>query len=188
VILEPRRPAVKAGPAWLFPPPGGFLQASAVAEANLVRLVTEAAAGARAIADLFAGSGTFSLPLAAIAPVYAAESSAEALTALAQAAHAPGLKPVRTERRDLFRRPLTRQELARFDLVVMDPPRAGAEVQSRELAASSVRRAVMVSCNPQTLARDLRLLVSGGFQLTRVTPVDQFLYSPHMETVAVLKR
>ena len=98
------------------------------------------------------------------------------------------LKPVTTERRDLFRQPMTRDELKRFDVAVIDPPRAGAETQAANLAASKLERLAMVSCNAVTFARDLRLLVDGGWRVDRVTPIDQFLWSPHIEIVAALSR
>jgi 23S rRNA (uracil1939-C5)-methyltransferase len=188
-ILEMRPPALRAGAASLTPPPGGFLQAAAPAEAAMVKLVEEATAGAGYIADLFAGSGTFTLPLASRARVHAAESDQPALAALQRAVTtAPGLKPVTTEPRDLFRRPLTEAELNRFDAVILDPPRAGAEAQCARLAASKVKRVAYVSCSPATLARDLRTLVDGGYSIDAVTPIDQFLWSPHVEAVAVLSR
>jgi 23S rRNA (uracil1939-C5)-methyltransferase len=189
VMLEQRTPALRFGDAYLTPPPGGFLQATEPSEAAMLRLVTEAVGDARKIVDLFAGSGTFSLPLARRASVHAVESDAPALAALAQAARkAPALKPVTTERRDLFRQPLTRDELKRFDVAVIDPPRAGAEAQAANLAASKLERLAMVSCNAVTFARDLRLLVDGGWRVDRVTPIDQFLWSPHIEIVAALSR
>lgn len=189
ILLETRAPAIRAGAALLTPPPGGFLQASGEAEAAMLRIVAEAVQGAGYIADLFAGSGTFSLPLASSARVHAVESDEAALAALARATKsAPALKPVTTEIRDLFRRPLTEAELNKFDAVVLDPPRAGAEDQARRLAASKVKRIVYVSCSPATLARDLRLLVDGGYAIDGVTPVDQFLWSAHIEAVAVLRR
>jgi 23S rRNA (uracil1939-C5)-methyltransferase len=95
---------------------------------------------------------------------------------------------VTTERRDLFRRPLLAHELGRYQAVVFDPPRAGAKTQAEELAASPVRVVVAVSCSPATFARDARILVDGGYRLDRVTPVDQFLFSPHVELVAVFRR
>jgi 23S rRNA (uracil1939-C5)-methyltransferase len=155
----------------------------------MVRLVAEAVGDARRVADLFAGAGTFSLPLAQRASVHAVESDASSLAALSQAARrATNIKPVVTERRDLFRQPLTKEELKRFDAVVMDPPRAGAEAQAANLAASRMERLAMVSCNAVTFARDLRLLVDGGWRIDRVTPIDQFLWSPHIEIVAALSR
>ncbi len=189
VAMERTAPAVRAGGALLSPPPGGFLQACAESEAAMLALVKEAVGDARRIVDLFAGAGTFSLPLASTATVHAAESDEAALASLDRAARrARDLKPVTTERRDLFRRPLTRDELKRFDAAVIDPPRAGAEAQTRELAASGVKRIAMVSCNPTTFARDLALLLQAGYRAVKITPVDQFLWSSHVEVVAQLKR
>jgi 23S rRNA (uracil1939-C5)-methyltransferase len=189
VVLQARAPAVRMGEAWVTPPPGGFLQAAEPAERALVGLVRAHVGDSRRIADLFAGSGAFSLALASTATVHAVESDAAALAALKAAAQAtPALKPVTTEHRDLFRRPLTPEDLRRFDAVVLDPPRAGAEDQCVQLARATVPRVAMVSCNAATLARDLRILVDGGYRLGAVTPVDQFLWSPHIEIVAVLTR
>ncbi len=189
LLIALRQPVIRAGAAFLTPPPGGFLQACAPSESAMAQLVSEAIGPARRVADLFAGAGTFSLRLAASATVHAVESDAPALAALEKSARAtPTLKPVTTERRDLFRRPLTPPELKRFDAVVIDPPRAGAEDQTRQLAASSVPRIAMVSCNATTFARDLRILIDGGYKPTQITPIDQFLWSPHIEVVAALKR
>ncbi len=144
---------------------------------------------AKRIADLFAGAGTFTLRLARIGRVHAAESDDKALKALDHGArNTQGLKPVTVEKRDLFRRPLTAQELKVFDAVVFDPPRAGAEAQVKEIARSGVKKIVAVSCNPLTLARDLAILIEAGYRLTRVTPIDQFLWSPHVEAVAVVEK
>jgi 23S rRNA (uracil1939-C5)-methyltransferase len=121
--------------------------------------------------------------------VLAADSDAPAVAALARAAErTPGLKPLETEVRDLFRRPLGADELKRFDAVVFDPPRQGAEAQALALAGSAVATIVAVSCNPATLARDARILVDGGYRLARVTPIDQFRYSIHVEVVALFQR
>lgn len=187
--MERAAPLLQVGSAMLSPPPGGFLQACRESEAAMLSLVQDAIGGARRIVDLFAGAGTFSLPLAANATVYAVESEEAALAALQQAARkTSGLKPVTVEKRDLFRRPLTRADLQRFDAAVIDPPRAGAEAQTRELAASTVKRAAMVSCNAMTFARDLKIMTQAGWRVTRVTPVDQFLWSAHIEIVAALER
>jgi 23S rRNA (uracil1939-C5)-methyltransferase len=168
-------------------PPGAFLQATAAGEAALAKLVAEHCNGGKAIADLFAGVGPFALRLAERARVTALDGDEAAITALRRAAGtAQGLKPIEAETRDLFRRPLVPSELARFDRVVFDPPRQGAQAQARELAQSAVPIVVAVSCNPSTFARDARILVDGGYRLERVTPVDQFLYSPHVELVARL--
>lgn len=181
-----RRPvAVRFAGLPVTPPPGAFLQASAEGEAALVAAVMENIGEAKRVADLFAGLGTFSVPLAQRAAVHAVEGDAPALAALNKAA---GALRLTTERRDLFENPLTAKELARFDAVVFDPPRAGAAAQAQALAASKVPLVVAVSCNPATFARDARTLADGGYALTRVTPVDQFLWSAHVEVVGVFKR
>ena len=184
-----RRPAVVdfAGIA-VEPPPGAFLQASPEAEAVLVAEVTGAAGGARRIADLFAGSGTFTFPLARQATVHAVERTAAYAEAIRRAANRDRLAGVTVEVRDLFRRPLDALALAGFEAVVFDPPRAGAAAQCRELAAAPVPVVIGVSCNPATFARDARILVDGGYQLTRVLPVDQFLWSAHVELVGIFLR
>ena len=170
-------------------PPGAFLQASREAEATLAGLVRDGAQGAKRLADLFAGLGTFTFALAKEAAVDAYEADEAAVHALAEAARrTPKLKPVRGIVRDLFRSPLSVKELKAYDAVVFDPPRAGAAAQAETLAKSEVSRLVAVSCNPGTLARDLRILVDGGYRITRVTPVDQFRFSPHIEVVAQLTR
>ncbi|MGZ8400514.1 MAG: class I SAM-dependent RNA methyltransferase [Methyloceanibacter sp.] len=170
-------------------PAGAFLQASREAEATLVELVRAGVSGAKRVADLFAGLGTFTFALAGDAAVDAFEADEAALAALAEASRKTSrLKPVRGVVRDLFRSPLGVKELKAYDAVVFDPPRAGAAAQAGTLAKAEVPKLVAVSCNPGTLARDLRILVDGGYRITRVTPVDQFLFSPHIEVVAQLKR
>ena len=189
VVMERITPSLPAGGAHLMPPPGGFLQACAASEAAMLELIKEAVGDARRVIDLFAGSGTFTLPLASTATVHAIEGEGPAIAALERAAkRAQGLKPVTVEKRDLFRRPLTRDELKRFDAAVIDPPRAGAEAQTQQLTASSVKRVAMVSCNAQTFARDLGMMLKGAWRVTRITPIDQFLWSPHIEIVAQLRR
>ena len=144
---------------------------------------------AKKVADLFAGCGSFALRLAKNSEVHAVESDAAALAALDRGFRfTPGLKRVTTERRDLFRRPLTFKELNAFDGLVFDPPRAGAEDQSKQIARSDVPYVAAVSCNPATLARDLSILIAGGYRLKSVTPIDQFLWSPHVEAVALLEK
>jgi 23S rRNA (uracil1939-C5)-methyltransferase len=182
-------PEIRLSGAQVRPPPGAFLQASREAEAALVALVREGVTGAKRVADLFAGLGTFTFALAKDAAVDAFEADEAALAALAEASRrTPRLKPVRSFVRDLFRSPLGVKELKAYDGVVFDPPRAGAAAQAGTLAKSEVPRLVAVSCNPGTLARDLRILVDGGYRIARVTPVDQFLFSPHIEVVAHLTR
>lgn len=189
VLLEVRPPLLDMGGAAVKPAPGGFTQATLEGEETLSRLVLDGVGKARTVADLFSGIGTFALRLARSANVHAVEGDAAAIAAFDQALRMPkGLKKVTFERRDLFRRPLVREELEPFDAVVFDPPRAGAQAQAELLAASKVKTVVAVSCNPATLARDLALLTASGYTLQSVTPVDQFQYSPHIEVVAVLNR
>jgi len=188
IALE-RAPTLRMGKTTVQLPPAVFLQATAEGEAALARLVLAACAGAANIADLFAGVGPFALRLAERARVVAVDDNEAPLSALKRAAASTaGLKPVEIERRDLFRRPLGATELKRFDAVVFDPPRQGAEMQARELAASSVPLIVAVSCNPGTFARDMRELVRGGYRITEITPVDQFRYAAHVEIVARLEK
>jgi 23S rRNA (uracil1939-C5)-methyltransferase len=188
VVVERRPPSVTMGRARVVPPPGAFLQATAAGEEILSSLVLEGCRGARRVADLFAGCGPFSLRLAEACEVRAVDGGAPALAALDRAArNTPGLRPVRTEARDLFRRPLLPTELARFDAVVMDPPRAGAEAQARQLAAAQIAAVVSVSCDAGTFARDAAILGEGGYRLERVVPVDQFKYSAHLEIVGVFR-
>ena len=184
-----RSPQVRLGPAVVGLPPGAFLQATPAAEAAMAAFTIEAAAGASRIADLYCGVGTFTFRLAEIAPVHAADFAAEAVQALTSAlASAPGLKGVAAEARDLVRRPVLAEELKKVDVVVFDPPRAGAAEQTAEIARSKVSRVVAVSCNPATFARDARQLVNAGFALERLLPVDQFLWSSHIELVAQFSR
>jgi 23S rRNA (uracil1939-C5)-methyltransferase len=185
LIAQLRAPTVRMGKAIVPLPPAAFLQATAEGEAVLARLVVDACDGAANVADLFAGIGPFALRLAEAAHVFAVDDDDVALAALKRAAATTaGLKPVASETRDLFQRPLDVTELKRFDAVVFDPPRQGASAQARELAASGVALVVAVSCNPATFARDAGELVRGGYRLTAVTPVDQFRYAAHVEIVA----
>jgi len=189
LIAQRRLPTLHIGKATVQLPPAAFLQATEQGEAVLARLVLEHCAGVASIADLFAGIGPFALRLAERARVRAVDDDEAALAALKRAAASTsGLKPVAVERRDLFRRPLMLEELDGLDAVVFDPPRQGALAQARALAASGVPLIVAVSCNPGTFARDLRLLIDGGYRLGAVTPVDQFRYSPHVEIVARLAK
>jgi 23S rRNA (uracil1939-C5)-methyltransferase len=187
-VAQRALPTVTMGSARVVLPPGAFLQATAAGEAALAALVLEHCGAAKSVADLFAGVGPFALRLAERAKVMAAEQDQDAVAALQEAAKTPRLKPIAAERRDLFARPFVAKELARLDAVVFDPPRQGAEAQARELALSAVPILVAVSCNPLTFARDARILVDGGYRLTRVTPVDQFLFSAHVELVAKFER
>ena len=187
--MDQAAPSVRLDGVRVMLPPGAFLQAVPAAERAMASFVAEAAAGAQRIADLFCGVGTFTFGLARIAPVYAADGAAPAIAALnAALATAPGLKGVTAEARDLARRPLLAEEMRKIDTVVFDPPRAGAAEQSAEIARSGVPRAIGISCNPATFARDARTLIDAGFRLERVAPVDQFLWSPHTELIGVFSR
>ena len=189
IVSQRAAPTVMMGRVRVALPPRAFLQATAAGEAKLAALVTESCGSAARIADLFAGVGPFALRLAERARITAADSDAEAVAALQRAAAATqGLKPIEAIARDLFRRPFMASELKGYDAVVFDPPRQGAQAQARELAASAVPTVVAVSCNPFTFARDARILIDGGYRLARVTPVDQFLYSGHVELVARFER
>ena len=189
LVTQRATPTVRMGRATIALPPGAFLQATEEGEATLARLALGHVGKANAVADLFAGVGPFALRLAETARVFAADADEGAIAALARAAaNTSGLKPIKAERRDLFRRPLLAKELAQFDAVVFDPPRQGAEAQARELAATTVATVVAVSCNATTFARDVKLLIDGGYRIAEVTPVDQFRYSAHVEIVAKLMR
>jgi len=188
LVLMRAQPAMTMGKATVTLPPGSFLQATVAGEETLAALVKEYCGRAKHIADLFCGVGPFALRLAERARVAAFDADAPAVAALDKAAHAPSLKPVKAETRDLFRRPLVPQELRDYDAVVFDPPRQGAQAQAQKLAASQVPVVVAVSCNAATFARDARILVDGGYRLETVTPVDQFRHTPHVELVARLTK
>jgi 23S rRNA (uracil1939-C5)-methyltransferase len=186
-VLIRRTPILRFAGVAVELPPGAFFQASAECEAALTTEILESTQSAKRIADLYAGIGTFSVPLARRgAEILAVDGAGDALAALGSAARKVGL-PIRTVQRDLAREPLIAEELDSFDAIVFDPPRAGGKAQSTELAASKVPVVVAVSCNPATFARDARLLTQGGYRLERVAPVDQFLWSPHLELVALLR-
>ncbi|MEQ1929177.1 MAG: hypothetical protein ABL957_01415 [Parvularculaceae bacterium] len=174
------------------PPPGAFLQASKEGETALIAAVGAPVSGARRVADLFCGIGTFALPLGRAAQVDGFDADKLAIGALNAAAgdaQRVGLTiRAKGNARDLFEVPVSAAELNKYDAVVFDPPRAGARAQVSELAKSRVRLAVGVSCNPETFARDAAILSQGGLKLTEVTPVDQFVYAPHVELVGVFRR
>ena len=184
LVLESAAPQVEEGGVRVHLPPYSFLQSTVEGETALQERVLKIVGKANRVADLFSGVGTFALPMAAKAKVHAVEQDAPALAALAEGAKGPGLKPVTTERRDLFKLPLTPAELNLYDAVVLDPPRAGAESQIRQLAKSRVPTIAYVSCDAGTFARDAVLLAAGGYRPGPVTPIDQFLWSSHIELVA----
>ena len=189
LVLMRTPPVITIGTAQVALPPGSFLQATGAGEETLAALVTGHCQRAKHIADLFCGVGPFALRLAAKSRISAFDSDAGAVTALQKAATATsGLKPVKAETRDLFRRPLMPQELRDYDAVVFDPPRQGAQAQVTQLAAGKIPIVVAVSCNVATFARDARILIDGGYTIDSVTPVDQFRHTPHVELVARFRR
>ncbi len=188
-IATSRQPELRHGDTVLYPAAGGFLQAAAPAEQALGDLVDASIGKAGPAVDLFSGIGTFTLRLARRFPVLAVENDAGLLKALDRSMRfSKGIKTVTTRRRDLMLNPMAPPELKPFKAVVFDPPRAGAKAQCEMLAKSVVPRVVAVSCNPATLARDARILIDGGYRLTSVTPVDQFLWSSHVEVVAAFEK
>ncbi len=188
-VAERRPPILRIGRATVAPPPGAFLQPTREGEAALQRLVADALGAPRRVADLFAGCGTFALRLAERSEVLAVEGDPALVAALDRAWRgADGLKRVVSAPRDLFRRPLRAEELKGVDAVVFDPPRQGAEAQARALADYRGETIVGVSCDADSFARDAAILAEGGWRLRRVAPVDQFLWSRHVELVGVFRR
>jgi 23S rRNA (uracil1939-C5)-methyltransferase len=188
-LVMARQPHVQFGPAIVPVPPGGFLQAAPPAEQAMVERTVAAVKGAKKIADLFCGAGTFTFPLATVAPVIAADGSAPGIAALkAGFRTAKKIKTIEAQARDLFRRPMAPYDLRGCDAIVLDPPRAGALEQTQQIAQTKATTVVYISCNPVTFARDARVLLDAGFRLESVTPVDQFLWSAHVELVSVFRR
>ncbi len=189
LIAERQSPTQEFGTAQVLPPPGAFLQATDDGEAALIRAVRAIIGSSRRVVDLFAGCGTFALPVAEQAEVHAVEGETAMLAALDRGwRHATGLKRITTETRDLFRRPLIAEEFKHLEAAIIDPPRAGAEAQTVQLAASGIGQIAAVSCNPVTFARDAKILTDAGFALDGIEVVDQFRWSPHVELVAGFSR
>lgn len=189
-IIERAKPALRMGRTIVSPPPGAFLQPTALGEETLARLTLDALQGSKRVVDLFSGIGTFALRIAEQAEVLAAEGDAEMLAALKKASDGAGgaLKEITTMRRDLLRTPLSTLEMKKFDGAVMDPPRSGARQQAEQIARAPIRKLAYVSCDPASFARDIKVLIEHGFTLTKITPVDQFRWSPHIELVGAFER
>jgi 23S rRNA (uracil1939-C5)-methyltransferase len=192
-VLAAGAPFVLCGDVRVPLPANAFLQAVEACEQDMAAFAAGALSEAKAqsgpLCDLFAGIGAFTFPAARFRPVTAYEASMSAVEALATAArHAKGIKPVTALRRDLYRNPLSPMELNRFEAVIANPPREGAEAQCRALASSKIAVIVMLSCNPATFARDAALLIQSGFQLSRLAAFDQFRFSPHVEIGALFLR
>jgi 23S rRNA (uracil1939-C5)-methyltransferase len=189
ILLQREAPTLRIGKALVVMPPGGFLQATALADEILATQAIAALAGASSIIDLFCGIGPFALRLSEAAAVTAVDFDAPAIHALTHAVnHAKGLKPVSALRRDLFRLPFTPRELEGFDAAIMDPPRAGAQAQTRMLAQSGLKRIFAVGCDAGSFARDAAILCEAGWQMGPVTVIDQFRYSAHMELTALFTK
>jgi len=189
LLLNFADPQISLADVDLSLPPGGFLQATEFSQKQLQELVASALGDVTSVADLFCGSGTFSLRLARFARVMAVDSSEDAVAALARTAQRElPAKNLTTKTRDLFDEPLSSRELNGFDAVLFDPPRKGAAAQARQIAQSHVPKVVAVSCDPGTFSRDAQILMEGGYRLDWVAPVDQFLWSHHIELVALFSR
>lgn len=186
-LWEPNPAQVVLGGVPVAFPHGAFLQPTEDGEAALLAAAEEWCSGARIIADLFAGLGTFAFALAGPAKVLAAEADRAAHLACQAAARQTGV-PVHTLHRDLFRDPLTADEISKFDCILLDPPRAGARNQIDRIAESTVSRVVYISCNPQSWARDARRLADAGFRLKELRPVGQFRWSTHVELASLFTR
>lgn len=188
MLFLAQMPRVTMGRGDVELPVGSFLQATSAAEEALAAYVVSAVGKARSVADLFCGVGPFALRLAEKSTVFAADSDRAAIAALDKAVrHAKGLKAVTARARDLFRDPLTRFELD-YDCVVLDPPRAGADAQVREIAVSRLTHVVMVACDPKSFARDAATLLKSGFSMSNLTAFDQFAWSSHIEIAATFTR
>lgn len=189
LLAERRKPFVKFEGNKVFFPEGSFLQATKQGQEALIRAMLDGIDGAKRIVDLFSGCGTFSIAAAKYANVHAVENNEEMLTALKLSANQmSGIKQVSTELRDLFLRPLLPHELNNYDVAVIDPPRAGAKHQMVEILNSDLKKLVMISCNPITFSRDVESLTQAGFKMGTVTPVDQFLFSPHLEIISIFEK
>ena len=189
-FVETRKPFIEMGIAEVVPNTGGFYRQATKRKKEIVRLVVNHLSKCKQVADLYCGIGTFALRLAERSKVWALEESDAAIASLGQAWRdtAGKLKQITAEARNLERRPVGFQELKKFDGLVFDPPRAGAEVQCAQLGKSKVRKLAAVSCNPVTLARDLSILTDGGYELKQLHAIDQFLFTPHIELVALLEK
>ncbi len=190
VLIKTAEPHIKIASTIISPPPAAFVQALKEAEDTMTDIVADFLKGCKQVADLYCGIGTFALKLAENSQVYAVEESQMALESLDQAWRQTGgiLKQVKTEKRNLERRPVTFGELKKMDGLVFDPPRAGAELQCKQIAKSRVKKVAAVSCNPTTLAVDLEILLASGFKIKRIIPIDQFKYTPHVEVMVLLER
>lgn len=188
-IAALRPPRLRMGPAIVSPPPGAFLQPTALGEQILGDFAVRTVEGAKNVADLFSGCGPFALRIAEKSAVHAVENAGPMLEALSAAArHVSGLKPITIARRDLHLNPLGPKELEAFQAVVLDPPRAGAREQARALAQSRVKTVAFIACDAESFARDAAILIAGGYKLEQAQALDQFRWSHHIEVMAAFRR
>ena len=188
MVVEKEKPVISFGSVTITPPCRGFLQAVRDAEQLMALQVLKHLRKCKNVVDLFCGSGTFALRLAHHTQVHAVEAEADPLDAIKSARSPDRLKPVTTEQRDLVNLPLITSELNKFDGLCLDPPRSGAVEQIIQIAKSDIGQVAYVSCNPATLARDAAILIAGDYRLDRVVPIDQFVYSTHIEVVALFSK
>ena len=188
-LAERRKPYVKFGGHKVFFPEGSFLQATSQGQETLISTMLQGIVGCNRVVDLFSGCGTFSIAAANYANVHAVENNEDMLTALKNSSNLiRGIKQVTTELRDLFLRPLLPHELNKYDVAIIDPPRAGARHQMVEIINSDIKKLIMVSCNPVSFARDVQGLIEAGFKMGAILPIDHFLFSPHLEIITVFDR
>ena len=189
MLAELKKPYVTFEGNKVFFPQGAFIQATEQGQQTLINIMLESLQDGSHVVDLFSGCGTFSIAAAQTANVHAVENNKEMLSALKSSSNImTGIKQITTELRDLFMRPLLPHELDKFDVAIIDPPRAGAKHQIQEIINSKIKTLVMVSCNPLSFARDVQDLSLAGFKMGSVNPVDQFLFSPHLEIITIFKR
>ncbi|MFT6556890.1 class I SAM-dependent RNA methyltransferase [Sneathiella sp.] len=188
VIAELKPPLIQIGSDTVAIPPGGFLQATQEGQDALIEMLLDALPKDAKVLDLFSGCGSFSLPAVHQAKSVHAVEGDKSLTAALQTAANSKMLHIEAEYRDLFRRPLLPEEFAPYDTVIIDPPRAGAKAQVEELAFSNVKTIIFISCNPVSYARDAEILLDRGYMLSNVTPIDQFLWSSHVELFSVFTK
>ena len=180
-VIEHRKIYSKLGNYQVMLPPQAFIQATKESEQALINLVMQYIKPKQNIIDLYAGCGTYSYPMSEIAKVTAIEGEVAMVNAIKSS-------NINAFKRDLFKQPLTSQELNNFDVAVINPPRNGAIRQVEELAASKVKTVIMISCNIETFIRDAKILLSAGFSLEQACVIDQFYYSWHIEIFARFKK
>ena len=187
-VIQRRSVQMQAGEVSIDLPPGAFQQATKAGQEAITAEILQGIKGASKVIDLYAGCGTYTFPIAAFAKVHAVEGSQEMVSAINQTAGRQHISGVCAEMRDLVKQPVPAKTLKSYDAIVINPPRNGAGAQVEEIAKSGVKRMVMVSCNPVTFSEDAKLLKAAGYALKRAVPIDQFVWSSHLELVAVFEK